>query len=459
MGLLNWIPGEMIMRFFCLCLLLSSTSLGKNKNKQLLNAVLTNEVTAAQKLLEAGANPNYRLKGGETLLMGAAEHGFVDVMQVLLEKGANPGHTSRREGNAATKAVRKRRIGALKVLITNGIDLNAADSDGRTPLMMAVKQSDYPMASILLGAGANIDERDDQGNTALLHAVKNTRLSMVALLLKHGADYNLKDKQGNHPFGYVHFLRSTKLADLFNRFMEQGTLAETVTEKNLHTAAEDGDLALIDTFIRQGVDVNDTDEAGETALMKAVKEGRTETVEHLLSHGADPNIYNKEGSTALAKAVSREDEAVFVVLAQNGAESLYFQDGAPTRAPIEKRDMQALKKILQKWKSKGRPAPKSKPTGVPRLGQAGVTPPVFTRRYAPKYPGGGVQGYVILECTLDPNGTIHDIRVLKGLDDWRRGFEYEAIKALKRWEYKPGTVDGKPSPIRMTLKIEFVLQI
>ncbi len=50
-----------------------------------------------------------------------------------------------------------------------------------------------------------------------------------------------------------------------------------------------------------------------------------------------------------------------------------------------------------------------------------------------------------------------DVHVLRGLGKGKFGFEESAITALKKWEFQPGKVDGVPSDVRMTLKIDFVL--
>ena len=99
---------------------------------------------------------------------------------------------------------------------------------------------------------------------------------------------------------------------------------------------------------------------------------------------------------------------------------------------------------------------------IARVGQVGVEPPVFTRKVAPDYPEQAVriklQGYVILEAILRKDGTVDDINVLRGLGKGKFGFEENAMKALKQWEFLPGKVSGNPADVRMTLKIDFVLQ-
>ncbi len=91
----------------------------------------------------------------------------------------------------------------------------------------------------------------------------------------------------------------------------------------------------------------------------------------------------------------------------------------------------------------------------------GLDMPVFTRKVQPNYPQRavtlGAQGYVILEAVLRRDGTIDEIKVLRGLARGKLGFEDEAMKALKRWQFLPGKLEGRPLDVRMTLKIDFSL--
>lgn len=96
-----------------------------------------------------------------------------------------------------------------------------------------------------------------------------------------------------------------------------------------------------------------------------------------------------------------------------------------------------------------------------RSGLDGVSAPVITYRASPMYPVEAVkvklQGYVILEAILRKDGSIDKIKVLQNMAGGKFGFEREAIEALKKWKFEPGTYNGEPADIRMTLKISFVI--
>lgn len=98
---------------------------------------------------------------------------------------------------------------------------------------------------------------------------------------------------------------------------------------------------------------------------------------------------------------------------------------------------------------------------IARVGQAGVSMPVFTKRVPPVYPKSGLkqklEGYVILEAVLHKDGTIGELALLRSFPGPNTDFDDNAIAAVKQWQFEPSQKDGEPIDVRMTLKIDFVL--
>lgn len=98
---------------------------------------------------------------------------------------------------------------------------------------------------------------------------------------------------------------------------------------------------------------------------------------------------------------------------------------------------------------------------IARVGMIGVESPIFTKKIHPDYPALGkrlkLTGYVLLEAVLRKDGSIDDIKVLRNIGEGRFGFEDKAIEALKKWQFMPGKVNGRPANVRMTLKVDFQL--
>ncbi|MDX1517035.1 MAG: energy transducer TonB [Woeseiaceae bacterium] len=67
----------------------------------------------------------------------------------------------------------------------------------------------------------------------------------------------------------------------------------------------------------------------------------------------------------------------------------------------------------------------------------------------------GIEGWVEIEFTIEPDGTVSDPRVIAA--EPRRIFDRDAIRAIYKWKFKPRIVDGKPVARRATQRLEFKL--
>ncbi len=56
-----------------------------------------------------------------------------------------------------------------------------------------------------------------------------------------------------------------------------------------------------------------------------------------------------------------------------------------------------------------------------------------------------------------PDGKVGAVRVIKSLDN-TYGLDEEAVKALKKWRFRPGTRLGKPVPVLIVVEMTFSLR-
>lgn len=81
-------------------------------------------------------------------------------------------------------------------------------------------------------------------------------------------------------------------------------------------------------------------------------------------------------------------------------------------------------------------------------------------RIPPRYPMRArmrrIEGWVKLEFTITPQGTVKDIRVVEA---YPKGvFERAAVEAIARWKFKPLVIDGRPVEQRAVQLLEFKLR-
>jgi len=91
----------------------------------------------------------------------------------------------------------------------------------------------------------------------------------------------------------------------------------------------------------------------------------------------------------------------------------------------------------------------------------GVTLPTVLQEVRPQYTSDAmrakVQGTVLLECVVRQDGTVGDIQLVRSLDP-TFGLDQEAIKAAKKWRFRPGTRLGEPVPVLVTIELTFTLR-
>jgi protein TonB len=68
-----------------------------------------------------------------------------------------------------------------------------------------------------------------------------------------------------------------------------------------------------------------------------------------------------------------------------------------------------------------------------------------------------IQGTVLVECIVKPDGTVGDVQVIRSLDS-TFGLDQEAIKAARQWRFRPGTLRGEPVPVTITIELTFTLR-
>ena len=88
----------------------------------------------------------------------------------------------------------------------------------------------------------------------------------------------------------------------------------------------------------------------------------------------------------------------------------------------------------------------------------GVTLPRPTKEVRPEYTQAaltaGIEGTVLLEVVVLADGKVGDVRVTES-PDTENGLDQQALEAVKQWEFRPGTKDGKPVAVRVHIELMF----
>jgi periplasmic protein TonB len=89
----------------------------------------------------------------------------------------------------------------------------------------------------------------------------------------------------------------------------------------------------------------------------------------------------------------------------------------------------------------------------------GVTSPVLVKEVKPNYTRSAmdrkVEGIVELSAVVQSDGTVGDAHVTRSLDD---DLDEQAIIAVKQWQFRPGTKDGKAVDVEVSVQLTFTLK-
>jgi uncharacterized protein len=216
-----------------------------------LTAHATQEAMA-RFLIERNADVNLH-GAGRTALHSAVQRKMPEIVQLLLAKGANPNARLERRLPAVSRDVAQQ----------NGLDGNPI---GATPFWLAASFGDAPIMRALLEAGAD----------PTLTTVDRTSALMVAA----GTDFvDGEDKYGVRTF-------DEDITPLARRAAEA-----------------------VQICLDHGVDVNLSNEKGQTALFGAVYMGSPLLVQLLVDHGAKIDVRNSKGQTPWSVAALGEYRA------------------------------------------------------------------------------------------------------------------------------------------------------
>jgi ankyrin repeat protein/endogenous inhibitor of DNA gyrase (YacG/DUF329 family) len=240
--------------------------------------------------------------GRTPLQIALEEFSPPDVIHTLLESGANPGRKGRGGFTALHTLVVLKRHDLLETLLAAGASLSTADNKGNTPLLLAVSVSNLRAVELFLQCKADPSAKDNFGRTSLHIAAGNGSTNILGMLLDAGADVTPTDNHGRIPLHYAVLsgnLATFKAILIEHEKDETDYMARSRSGRTvLEMAAEGSHLAIVEMLIERGVEVANEQE-GYTSLHASVANKHLEVADLLSSHGADPLLLDDYGRTPL----------------------------------------------------------------------------------------------------------------------------------------------------------------
>ena len=259
------------------------------------------------------------IPGGMTPLLYAARGDHTEVANLLLDAGADINQADANGIFPLLMAISNNKMATAHLLVERGSQINVSDWYGRSPLWEAVNVRNLYLDSetftnyvdrgpvldlikVLLDKGADVNARtaetppfrdhylgvgslewvDFTGQTPFLTAALSADLTVMKLLLEYGADPNIHTYQGTSP--------------LMAAAGVNWVVSQTYTE---------GPEQLLETVkfcYELGMDVNQANSMGLTALHGAANRGSNDIIQFLVDHGAKLDAKDNEGRTPLTWA-------------------------------------------------------------------------------------------------------------------------------------------------------------
>jgi protein TonB len=89
----------------------------------------------------------------------------------------------------------------------------------------------------------------------------------------------------------------------------------------------------------------------------------------------------------------------------------------------------------------------------------GVTAPQLIKEVKPRYTESAktrrITGVVEVRAVVLADGNVGDVTVTRSLDD---ELDREAVNATRQWTFKPGTREGKPVAVEVSIELTFTLK-
>ena len=168
----------------------------------LMIAAFNGFVTEIDRLIERGADVNFRNVEGYTPLFFAVYYNKLETVKALLAHSPTLDYfyfTTTSE-TALLIAVKMNYLDIAEALIRAGAQIDLADSKGAAPLHYASLYGYAEMTDMLLYYDAQINLKTDDGFSVLHTAIYSGYVDITEMLIKNGANMESRDNDGNTPF-------------------------------------------------------------------------------------------------------------------------------------------------------------------------------------------------------------------------------------------------------------------
>ena len=305
---------------------------GNDGNTLLHIACAEGNIVIVELLLNNGADILKPDRNGDAPIHIACRFGRLSILKILLGCTKSDPNQQNSKGATALHIVCRKRTGRelqfLELLtFTPGINptivnhegiipFEVVGNDGNTLLHNACAEGNAALVEFLMKKGVDIQKSNGQGDAPIHIACKWFQLnSLKAILGSKDCDPNQQNAEGNTALHIVcrkrtgcelEFLELLTSAPGINPTIvnHEGIIPFEVVGNDsntlLHNACAEGNTALVEFLMKEGVDIKKSNGQGDAPIHIACKWFQLNSLKSILdSKDCDPNQQNAEGNTAL----------------------------------------------------------------------------------------------------------------------------------------------------------------
>jgi ankyrin repeat protein len=337
---------------------LPKIEINKNSYKAMQDAITKGDLHTVKVHLHSGAKIDHVFRGGFTPLLLAAKHQQWSLVDFLVTQGADINAVNSDNFTLLSAVISEKKQDLFERLTSKNIHQNVLDM-GISSCVLDCADRYYidrlkakgarltqRLADFLLGRNEprfveyifQHDLLDRHSlNQSLIEACGSYRrdLSIIKRFVSQGADIRCKAKND----------RNLIIATVYT----SGYDVFEYDDETLETELDDQEIAVIHYLTEQGVEINEPDVVGRTALHYAVAMNHLSMVSFLLRKGADLHIRDLLGKTALDYADEKGYDEIANLLAGNAGNGRATSsqsspsDQSSTAQPIEAPSRRKLK--------------------------------------------------------------------------------------------------------------------
>ncbi|WP_028550819.1 ankyrin repeat domain-containing protein [Paenibacillus sp. UNC451MF] len=298
-------------------------TINKDSYKALHEAIVKGDLQTVMTHMVSGAKIDHKYRGGFTPLLLAAKHHWWDIVEYLIARGADVNAVNNDNFTLLGEVIGENKSNIFETLMHKTLYTNTLEL-GMSSCVLNLADRSYVDGLQAKGAvlrQALIDFLLKGNNTKFVeYMLKNQLLdrsglsqSLVEACSKYGKDLALVKKlvqQGADLRCKAKNERNLIIATVYS----SGYDVFEYDDESLETDIDDQQIAIIHYLTEQGIDINEPDVVGRTALHYAVGMNHLSLTSFLLRKGSNAQVVDLLGKTPLDYAHEKGYEEVANVL-------------------------------------------------------------------------------------------------------------------------------------------------